>query len=250
MHVLSFRLPWLLLVALSLSGLPAAASGDKSHSPSKKWYWLSEGDKDRLLKAFPPKPEPGSSVDQADLQGVLQAQASRTPADIAEAMADKNFNMERVSNALGAGFTKKNFPVTFALLDRVNQDEYLLNVTLKNQNMRKRPYQEHPEVKELFQVDQYSYPSGHSSGAHTFADILSLLFPDKKDALTARADAVGHSRVVAGVHYPSDVEQGKNLAQELTDALVANAAFQESLAAAKAEVARQNSLITAGAGSP
>ena len=165
-----------------------------------------------------------------------QIQASRTPALVAEATDDRKFRLDLVSRVLGPQFTAANYPATFALLNGANQDEYVLSSTLKTIYRRHRPYQDHPEIKKLFDVDGYSYPSGHSTGAHTFADILDLLFPGKKTELDARADAVGWSRVVAGVHYPSDVEAGKKLARALVDALAANPDFQKALAAAKAEV--------------
>jgi len=210
----------------------------------KQWNWLSKDDKKQLLQSIPPAPAAGSPTDQADLAEVLKRQASRTPAEIAEAMFDKSFRLEIVTNGvLNSNFSPQNFPITFKLLQHVNEDESLLNSTLKNKYARPRPFAAHAEVHPLFKVDQFSYPSGHSSGSHTFADILGVLFPDKKAALLARADAVGHSRVVAGVHYPSDITAGKQLAQALMDALMANPAFQNDLAAAKAEIAQKQNLL-------
>ena len=79
------------------------------------------------------------------------------------------------------------------------------------------------------------------SGSYVLAAVLGELFPDKKSALMARADAVAQSRVVAGVHYPSDIEQGKVLGQAIMTAFLANPAFQRDLAAAKSEIAAKKS---------
>ncbi len=207
------------------------------NKPALRWSWLSQDDKKALLHSIPPAPAPGSAVDQQDLQTVLKLQATRTPQDVAEAWNDKQFRLEMISGPLGASFTKANYPLSFALLDRVNEDEYYLSSTLKKEYKRPRPFQAHPEVKALFFVDAFSYPSGHSCGAYTLAEMLGALFPDKKDALLDRAAAVGRSRIVAGVHYPSDVDEGKKLADALISTLMANAAFQKDLAAAQAEVA-------------
>ena len=215
-----------------------AASAATMNQPKPAWHWLTEDDKAALLKSIPPAPAPGSALDQQDLQAVLQLQSTRTPQDIAEAQDDKKFRLEIISRVLDQPFTKKSYPIAFALLDKVNQDEYFLNITLKKEYQRPRPFEGHSEVKALFPVDGYSYPSGHTSGAYTLAEMLAVFFPDKKDALLARAAAVGRSRIVAGVHYPSDVDEGKKLADALVAALLANAAFQKDLAPAQAEVAR------------
>jgi len=226
----------LLTAALWVTVLcPAGAKESDS-----KWYWLSEDQQTELLASVPPKPAPGSAQDKADLQGDLKLQATRTAQDIAEAKFDRHFRIEMISNVLGAGFTKENDPATFTLLKRVLQDEYLLDSKAKKENQRNRPYVDHSEIKNLFEASDFSYPSGHSCGSYTLAAILSQLFPPQTAALEARADAVAHSRLVAGVHYPSDVAEGKILANALVTDLLANAAFQADLAAAKAELAQKN----------
>jgi acid phosphatase (class A) len=227
----------LIFVPRPICASDSTAPGKAMDTVHKEWNWLTPQDKDRLLHSIPPAPLPGSPIDQQDLQGVLSLQASRTPQDIAEAQNDKKFRLEIVAGMLGPTFTKQNYPVVFALLDHVNQNEYLLNSTLKKEYQRPRPFEGHSEVKALFSVDGFSYPSGHTSGAYTLAEIIAVLFPDQKSALLARAAAVGRSRIVAGVHYPSDVDQGKTLADALVAALLANPAFQKDLAAAQAEIA-------------
>lgn len=226
-------------------GTGARASTDiNSQKSEPKWSWLTENDKTRLLNSIPPKPALGSELDNKDLATVLKFQAARTPQDIAEAFNDKKFRLEFVSaGVLSPNFTAENFPKSFALLIHVNQDESLLNSTLKKQNQRLRPFQSHPEVHALFSVDQYSYPSGHASGSTVLAAILGELFPDKKEALLARAEAVCRSRVIAGVHYPSDIEEGKKLGRALVDALLANPDFQKDLAAARSELADRKNLL-------
>ena len=226
-------LVFLLLVFVLPTGV---ATNCQAKEETHKWNWLSEADKVRLLESISPAPAKDSDIDRQDIAEVLKVQASRTPDEIASAMSDQHFSITMVTKVLGPSFVRSNFPASFALIDRVLEDESLLNSTLKNRFHRLRPYQEHSEVKPLFQVEQFSYPSGHSSGSNTMATILGHLFPDKAAALDARADSVGHGRIVAGVHYPSDVEEGKKLAKALTDTLLANPAFQKDLAVAMMEV--------------
>ncbi len=224
----------MLAALLATLAVQAAEAGSKEH-----WSWLTEDDKERLLQSIPPPPEPGSDPDKKDVQAVLQAQAARTPAEIAEAKDDEKFRIDIVSRVLGPSFTPKNDPAAYDLARRALEDDGLLVSTLKDKYGRKRPYQAHPEVHELFQASHASYPSGHSSGSHILAEVLGDVFPAQAAPLMARADAVAQSRVVAGVHYQSDIEEGAALAKALHEALLANPGYQKSLAAAKAEVAAQ-----------
>jgi hypothetical protein len=146
-----FRLTAAMVLGFAVANLPAAfAASGQMNKPPPRWNWLNEDDKKNLLQSIPPAPTLGSALDQQDVQGVLKLQATRTPQDIAEALSDKNFRLEIVARPLGPSFTKTDYPVTFALLDRVNEDEYLLNSTLKKEYKRLRPFQSHPEVKALF----------------------------------------------------------------------------------------------------
>jgi acid phosphatase (class A) len=67
--------------------------------------------------------------------------------------------------------------------------------------------------------------------------ILAELAPDLKEAILARGLQIGDDRVIAGVHFPSDVDAGHALAHDIFAKLMASPAFQADLAKAKAEVA-------------
>lgn len=57
-----------------------------------------------------------------------------------------------------------------------------------------------------------SYPSGHAVAGMLYAILLARLLPDLKPRLFERAKDFGHSRFVAGLHYPSDIEAGQSAA--------------------------------------
>jgi len=62
-----------------------------------------------------------------------------------------------------------------------------------------------------------SYPSGHSTQAYYLAITLSQKYPHLRDKLFRLADAVSSSRMDRGVHYPSDLEGGYELAVLLAE---------------------------------
>ena len=49
-----------------------------------------------------------------------------------------------------------------------------------------------------------SYPSGHTIQSKVIADILTFRYPDKQDMLEKFADKCSKSRIILGVHFPSD----------------------------------------------
>lgn len=80
-----------------------------------------------------------------------------------------------------------------------------------------------------------SYPSGHSSQAHLAAYLFAAIFPHLKDRLLAAAWRVAENRVVAGLHFHSDSQAGKDLAGQVVKLLRGDDAFERKLQNAKAE---------------
>ena len=77
---------------------------------------------------------------------------------------------------------------------------------------RLRPYMTHNIIPLSGTTSNtYSFPSGHSCGAHYMACILANKYPHLANSLTEFADKIGNSRILSGVHYPSDVEEGKKI---------------------------------------
>lgn len=85
----------------------------------------------------------------------------------------------------------------------------LLYKCLKSRLVRERPYVSLagivPGVRAL---DRYSFPSGHTLHAVSFTILACASFPALGWLLVPFAGAVAASRVVLGLHYPSDVAAG------------------------------------------
>ena len=84
----------------------------------------------------------------------------------------------------------------------------------------------------------YSYPSGHSTYGAVTGILLANMVPEKRRELFARAWDYGQSRVVGGVHFPTDVESGRIEATAMVALMMQNAEFRADLAAARVELRR------------
>jgi len=74
---------------------------------------------------------------------------------------------------------------------------------------RPRPYLECPEIRLCGRVlDQFSFPSGHTFHAVGFTLVLVYHFPIGAALLVPTVVLIALSRVVLGLHYPSDVLAG------------------------------------------
>ncbi len=191
------------------------------------------------LKALlPDPPADGSPTTLKEIELILQKQAARTPAEVARAREEVHLNVWLFENVLGSWFTKKNLPATAALFAHVDATEHPVIDSAKKFWDRPRPLLQDKRIHPPIDLPKNaSYPSGHSTVGDLDALILAELAPDLKDALVARGLQIGDDRVIAGVHFPSDVAAGHTLANALFARLMASAEFQGDLAKAKAEVA-------------
>lgn len=83
---------------------------------------------------------------------------------------------------------------------------------LKSRLVRERPYIARGSITlGTAPLDKYSFPSGHTLHAVSFTLIALAYYPQLAWLLIPFASFVALSRVVLGLHYPSDVAAGATL---------------------------------------
>jgi acid phosphatase (class A) len=198
----------------------------KTIAPS---YYLAPGDVD-LTRLLAPPPDPNSPQEQYDEKKIAEVLANRSDADLARAAADAHRSVFVFADVLGDGFSAKTAPLSQLLFQRVGSDTETLVEQAKAYFARPRP----PGVRQT----HTSYPSGHAAFAACAAILLSAMVPERRDALFQRASLFAESRIIAGVHYPSDVEAGWISGTVIAAALMRRPQFRDDFTAAKAELRR------------
>lgn len=80
---------------------------------------------------------------------------------------------------------------------------------LKRRTARSRPYECMQGVRlRARALDRFSFPSGHTVHAVTFTAVLAHYYPSLALVLLPFIVVLGFSRVILGLHYPSDVLAG------------------------------------------
>jgi acid phosphatase (class A) len=190
-------------------------------------YYLAPDSVDLAILLAPP-PVEDSPMQLYDSRKIAEVLTERTPADMAQADADRHRNIFVFTEILGPNFVAAKVPLTAAMFAHVNADTEILIDQAKAKIARHRP----PGAKQT----HGSYPSGHAAFAACTAILLSHMVPEKRAQLFARASIFAESRIIAGVHYPSDVEAGWVSGTVVAQMMLSQPKFQTDYFAARAEV--------------
>lgn len=89
---------------------------------------------------------------------------------------------------------------------------------LKKIFVRERPFITHSTIDlAMAPLDRYSFPSGHTLHAVSFAWQATAHFPELGWVLVPLAALIAASRVVLGLHYPTDVLAGAAIGATLAE---------------------------------
>ncbi len=228
MNLRRFLLPLLLILSAC-----ANLSGDKYPFPPQ---FVSTEDLCPCELGAPPAID--SMEHKKEIAKIIAIQAKLSDAEKAQAMHEDSITPGMiVTPVLGAKYSEATHPKLFALLRHAASDAWRIGDNTQEFWGRKRPWLVDDRVQLLVKpITRPSYPSGHSTTNHTWAHVLSELFPNKRAVLFKHAYSIGENRMRGGVHYPSDVEAGKRLAAMIYKKMQLNVAYQRELHAAHEEL--------------
>jgi hypothetical protein len=121
------------------------------------------------------------------------------------------------------GYTPPTHPCTNYLVQGAMRAGEFAAMYYKNKFQRPRPWQLWPQLMPPVAVPGHaSYPSAHSTQAHTIAHVLQRAIPedavpDVKKVTTRLAQRIAIGREVLGLHYQSDTEAGERLAEDINE---------------------------------
>jgi acid phosphatase (class A) len=232
----------LALVSCAAAPAPEFWTGFRDHPHG----YLAKDGAPNAAAFLPPPPAEASLRAQDDLAAYRATRALEDSPRWAQARADNEIetpDAPRVfDEALGIHFDPENMPTLTRLLGRMLGDLETIQTPAKRGFTRPRPFLAEPAATciapEPWLAASGSYPSGHAALGWAWALVLTEMAPDRADAVLARGMAYGESRVICGVHYPSDVEAGRLVGAALVARLKADPAFQADFAVAARELAQ------------
>jgi acid phosphatase (class A) len=229
-----------------LVSLIAAALAVSAAAQAEDAFYLNPAEVD-LIHVLAPPPAPGSPAAITDLQIVLAAVQSRTAAQIEHAQADDHRVVFRFADVMGPNFRSENLPFATQFFQHIYHDGNAATFAAKTYFKRQRPFVVDPDIKIIVvQEPDFSYPSNHSTFAYEAGILLAAMVPEKAAAIFQRAADYAHNRVIAGVHFPTDVEAGRISGSVIDNTLLHDARFLTDFERAKSEVRAALGLNSAG----
>jgi len=110
---------------------------------------------------------------------------------------------------------------SFALASIAHYDAVIACFDAKYTYWAIRPSQLDPTITTLFANPNHpSYPSAHSTLTTSLMDVLAYLFPTRALMFHGIAVESGWARMVAGIHYPSDIDAGNAIGHSVAQLVI------------------------------
>jgi acid phosphatase (class A) len=224
---------------------PRAAPLSAEESAEEVKGYLPAGAVD-VKAAVPAPPAVDSAVDKADVEHVRNVNAHANAARWQKALLDDASVYDRFSEQLGFTPDRRRMPRFVRLLNRVSEDAFAAAGEAKKVYPRSRPFQRFQMTRLCGQAQVpkpeaspsggTSYPSGHAVVSWAVALVMMEAVPSGAQSIVLRAADYGESRVVCGLHFPSDIDAGHLLATAVVDKLFALPEFRRDFQCAKSEL--------------
>lgn len=179
-----------------------------------------------------PPPASGSKQEKEDFKTLHELQDTRDEKDCRLAKAQTFPSFEAFFGASAAILSKPETARVKTFMGRVLKYSEKVASYFKGQYLRERPYNVDDTIVPcvIKPGGSKAYPSSHATAAAAGGCVLAKLFPDRAEKLEALGAFLGDLRVIVGVHHPTDVKAGQNLAAQICERLFAEADFKAQVA--------------------
>jgi acid phosphatase (class A) len=186
----------------------------------------------------------GSREYKKEIQQIIYLQKKLKPSDLKAAKDEAEITCDMIIKNIYSNFSQAEFPQTFKLLERSLSTSLAVGSDAKKYWNSKRPFISDKRIKPLVsKLDNPAYPSGHTTSAFVMAKILALLIPQQKAEFENYAKNIAQHRVLVGMHFPHDLQGGRQLGLLIVGGLLQNKEFINDFNAAKSELAGPKKLI-------
>ena len=178
----------------------------------------------------PMLPKKGSSEEKKDFETLFLYQKTRTDQDCLTAAADMDTSLKGMFGGEHKILTDQEVKKMNRFLIKAKISTGIDIGLSKKLFKRPRPYVANSSIQPCIDLESsYSFPSGHSLLMRVFANILAKVYPERTKMLLNRADQYALSRVIGGVHHPSDIEASKVLGDYLAKRMMNSEDFERLL---------------------
>jgi hypothetical protein len=129
-----------------------------------------------------------------------------------------HWNVIAVPYITAAKYSEVRTARSFALLNMALHDAAVGCWDAKYAYYNPRPSQVDPTIKTIIGLPNFpSYTSGHSTFSASASEVLSYLFPAGASYFAAQTDEAAMSRFYTGIHFPADIQVGKDHGKRIGD---------------------------------
>jgi acid phosphatase (class A) len=190
-------------------------------------------------------PARGTKADRVDYHTLLKLQNTRTAAECARAKTEVKISLASFYGAPYGPLSPSEVKQWSDFLYTVGMEADVYVHMAKKNFQRPRPYLTHPDLHPCVKRETtFSYPSGHAALSRFYMHVIEDIYPQMKADLEKRADQIALDRNIGGVHYPSDIKDGKLLGDRIYDYQVKNTNLKERTHAKMSELGGVSQDIT------
>lgn len=218
------------IVSLSLSGalisVQVTAQDDMGmvEPDAGSWHtWLLESGSELQLDAPPDEAATMSEIEELhtllaavdnDMRAQIRYWSTNVPAYRWNQLASEEYFNRAIPHPVAS--------YGLALMNVAIYDATVTAWNAKYTYMRPRPTELDSTLNAILSTPHSpAYPSEHAVTAGAASVVLARLFPDKADFFNAQAEAATNAMLHSGIYYPSDIEAGLALGQQVGERAVA-----------------------------